>query len=477
VKFTSRARTGVALAMTAAAAMTSLLAVPASATTNPPWEPDPNALGTLTLYNDTGQVVTGGSSLTHLIGYAEASTPDANTGAKATLQFAQPTFGVDPGDWPVGQASLSTVTPPASAPAPLNTATNPVASVSSNYGNLQTFINTQTAQTQAGYVNVYQIRLVTGGGGGGSSQNAQYWDADVVVNPTSGSWLEEYPDQGSVSVTTQTTLVASPASAATQNSSVTLTATVAATDATHPDGSVEFFQDGSSIGAGTFTPATGIATLTTTSLLPSSLNGTELTAVFTPTNTSSYGPSTSNTVTYTVNPVAKKPTISGSHRVGAAEKCSDGTLDFGVTATYSWLVSGKKVGSGSSFTVPAAEYKKSLTCSVTVHDGSGPASAAMTSSAVKISLGSALKDKKKPTISRSAKVGKKEKVAHGTWSPSATKYSYQWYLGKAKIKGATKSSYKLVKKDAKKKISCKVTASKTGYASGSATTKSVTVKK
>jgi hypothetical protein len=70
--------------------------VAANAATTPPWEPDPNAVGTLTFFNSAGQVVTGGSNLAHLFDFAEASTPDGGLpgelgpGTKATLVFANP---------------------------------------------------------------------------------------------------------------------------------------------------------------------------------------------------------------------------------------------------------------------------------------------------------------------------------------------------------------------------------------------------
>ena len=66
----------------------------ANAATTPPWEPDAQAVGTLTFYNSAGQVVTGGSNLSHLFDYAVASSPDATLGTKATLTFAAPAPGV-----------------------------------------------------------------------------------------------------------------------------------------------------------------------------------------------------------------------------------------------------------------------------------------------------------------------------------------------------------------------------------------------
>jgi hypothetical protein len=453
-----------------------LIASSASATTNPPWEPDTlNAVGNLTFYNQDGTAITGGSNLSHLFDYAEGTTADANSGVKSTVYFANPTPGADPSGWTSGGGSVPHTTPNTTAPAPLNAATNPVGTVGPTGANLSTFMTGVDTNTQAGYANVYQVRMSTTGGDGGSNSTAQFWESDILVDPSSGTWVEEYPVQGSAAVDTHTALAATPMTSSTQGASVTLTATITADDSTNPGGSVEFDQDGQALGTGTVSGST--ASLVTSALLPSSPSGTSLTAAFTPSNTSSYSPSASSALAYTVNPVAKKPTISGAHQVGAAEKCTEGTLDFGVTASYAWLVGGKKAGSGASFTVPASDYRKSLSCSVTVHDGSGPASAAQTSKAVTVSLGKALRATKKPKLSGAAKVGKTEKVTRGTWSPGATSYTYQWYLGGKKIAHATKSSYKLVKRDEKKSVTCRVTAKRTGYASGTAASNAVKVKK
>ncbi len=455
----------------------SVLAVPAGAVTDPPWEPDVSALGTLTFYNSTGTVITGGSDLTHLFDYAEASTADTNGGIKATIYFANPTPSQPTGNFPASQESTPSFTPPTggSVPPGLSSATTPVASVGSVGANLMTFIAGHDVNTQAGYADVYQVRLVTSGGDGGSSNDAEYWDADVMVNPTAGTWVETYPVAGASAVTTTTVLTASPSSSAKQHASVTLSATVTATDSSHPAGSVEFFQDGQSLGTGTFNSDTGVGTLATTHLLPSKPNGTVLTATFTPSDTSTYSPSTSAGLHYTVDPIASVPSISGPHQVGGTEKCTENNLDFGVSAAYTWLVSGKKVATGKSYAVAASAYKKKLSCTATVHAGTGPSSKA-TSKSVTVSLGKALKATKKPALSGSGAVGAVEKVSRGKWSPKASSYSYEWLLNGKKIKGATKSSYKLIGKDKGKKISCKVTAKKAGYAAGSATSKGVTVK-
>jgi len=77
-----------------------------------------------------------------------------------------------------------------------------------------------------------------------------------------------------------------------------------------------------------------------------------------------------------------------------------------------------------------------------------------------------------PTISGTAKVGRTLTAKPGTWKPSGVKLSYQWYRSGSKISGATKSSYKLTSKDKSKKITVKVTGTKSGYLSVTKTSKS-----
>jgi hypothetical protein len=479
----TRSVAAAAVAAVAAAVALPLMALPASATgsTTPPWEPDPATnfgtasapvYGTLTFYNSAGQVVTSGSNLGHLFDYAEASGTDPYKGTKATLYFAAPVPGETPSTFFVGLASASTAFPNSSAPAPLNTTANPVVTLASTDADLTNFIGSVPAQTAAGYADVFQVRLLTTGPGGvGSGPNGQYWDADVQVNPTAGTWTQVYPPSTVTTVATTITMSVTPSSSAQQFSSVTLNATETAADTTHPAGSVRFFEGSTAIGSAVAVNSSGGATLSTTGLLASAPGGAQLTATFTP-SAAGYAPSTSAPVAYTVNPVAKVPAISGPHEVGARETCSEGALDPGVKASFTWLASGKSVGTSATLTVPSSAFKKALACKVSVSDGGGPASTATSKS---VTVLGALKATRQPTLSGPRAVGKTESVKPGTWSQKRVTFTYQWLLNGKTIKGATKSSLKLSKADKGKEISCRVTAHLKGYANGVATTKRVKV--
>jgi hypothetical protein len=88
---------------------------------------------------------------------------------------------------------------------------------------------------------------------------------------------------------------------------------------------------------------------------------------------------------------------------------------------------------------------------------------------------SKFKNLAKPVLSGKHKVGAVEKSSHGSWEPGATSYSYQWFKGSAKIKGATKASLKLTKAFKGKLIHCTVTVHKSGYSNASASSKNVKV--
>ncbi|MFT3887459.1 MAG: hypothetical protein QM713_04755 [Arachnia sp.] len=75
-----------------------------------------------------------------------------------------------------------------------------------------------------------------------------------------------------------------------------------------------------------------------------------------------------------------------------------------------------------------------------------------------------------PTISGTAKVGKKLTAKTGTWSPTAA-FSYQWYRNGKAISKATSSTYTLTSSDKGTTITVKVTGKKAGYVTVAKTSK------
>jgi hypothetical protein len=142
---------------------------------------------------------------------------------------------------------------------------------------------------------------------------------------------------------------------------------------------------------------------------------------------------------------------------------------------WSWLRDGKTISgaTGTTRTLTSDDYTHKIACKVTVSNGAGTVNS--TAPAVTVTVGPPLKAAKAPSLSGTAKVGYRLTAAHGTWSPTATSYSYSWKRNGKAITGATKSTYLLVKADKGQKVSVTVTAHRYGWTSGSATTASVTV--
>jgi hypothetical protein len=68
----------------------------------------------------------------------------------------------------------------------------------------------------------------------------------------------------------------------------------------------------------------------------------------------------------------------------------------------------------------------------------------------------------KPKLAGKVQAGHKVRARAGTWTPGAA-LAYQWYRGGKPIAKAVKSTYKVKRSDAGKKISVKVTGAKAGF--------------
>lgn len=157
----------------------------------------------------------------------------------------------------------------------------------------------------------------------------------------------------------------------------------------------------------------------------------------------------------------KAPKISGTAKVGKKLKVTKGSWKPAPSkVTYQWKRNGKaiKKATKSSYKLTKSDAGKKITVTVTV-TRSGYSKASKKSKAVAV----AAYNSKKPAIKKkpAARVGKTLKVSKGTWK-GKPKLSYQWYRGSKKIKGATKSKYKVTRADRGKKLRVKVTAKRSG---------------
>ena len=144
-----------------------------------------------------------------------------------------------------------------------------------------------------------------------------------------------------------------------------------------------------------------------------------------------------------------------------------GTVEFfdGTTSLGTSVVStGKATKTTTVASVGSHSYKATYTPSTSDYSGSTSSAVGVTSVAKKFTTAN------KPTISGTAKVGKKLTAKVKAWNPVA-KFTYQWYANGTAIQGATKSTWKLAKAQKGKKITVKVTGSRADYASVGLTSK------
>ncbi|MEU0096499.1 hypothetical protein [Kribbella sp. NPDC006257] len=146
--------------------------------------------------------------------------------------------------------------------------------------------------------------------------------------------------------------------------------------------------------------------------------------------------------------VAGKPAITGTMRSVSADR---------TTSIYAFNLAGAALGvrdvSVTSFAGASVTLAKAFTV-----------------------LGAAPKATKAPALSGTPQVNHTMTVSTGTWSPTCTSYTYQWYSGGVAVAGATKSTLALTSARASRSLYAAVTCARTGYASGRAVSNSVTVR-
>jgi hypothetical protein len=160
-------------------------------------------------------------------------------------------------------------------------------------------------------------------------------------------------------------------------------------------------------------------------------------------------------------------TVSGTLKVG--ETLSPSPSGFSTTpSTYAWYSysvasggSGAWVSGASTYTLGAGDVGHYLAV-FTSTDGGVLSERVGPIEAVVITPGT-------PVVNGTAMVGVTLWVDPGTWDPVPDSYSYQWLRDASEITGATSDLYRLVAADLGKKISVRVTGTKTGYDDATAT--------
>lgn len=175
-------------------------------------------------------------------------------------------------------------------------------------------------------------------------------------------------------------------------------------------------------------------------------------------------------------PVATTPpSISGSGLVGQPLTAGMPTWNASdVTTTLKWLVNGSSAATTPTFSPRAGDLGKQVTLEVT-GKRTGYATAVVTSAPLTVQPGGALQATTQPTISGTPTVGQTVKVSAGSWSQASPSFTFQWLRTGTPIPGATGSSYRVAAEDAGRDVAVVVTATKSGFTDGAATSVAVPV--
>jgi len=194
--------------------------------------------------------------------------------------------------------------------------------------------------------------------------------------------------------------------------------------------------------------------------------GTRLTAQVTA--SSDTAPAGSATFTASVTPV--QPFLVGIVRVGEPKAAMIGTWPAGFVQKYQWLRGGVAIAgaTAATYTPTSLDNGKGLSLRVTgTHATLG--TAVVTSPQVTVIAGTLIAPK--PVITGTARVGGKLTAKAGTWT-SGTKLTYRWYANGVAISNAKYSTLTLSSGLYGKRITVKVTGTKSGYTTVTATSSS-----
>lgn len=187
---------------------------------------------------------------------------------------------------------------------------------------------------------------------------------------------------------------------------------------------------------------------------------------------------TSTAVTIAKSSFSKSPTptIKGTARAGSTLTASVGTWSPApTTKTFVWLRNGTAIkgATTSTYKLTTADRGQKITVRVT---GSKAGFTSLAKTSAPVTVAKVFSTAATPKITGTAYIGRTLSVARGTWSPAPTTVKYQWYRNGAAIKGATRATYKLSTSDKGRKITVRVTGSRSGYETVSRTSAAVTAK-
>lgn len=167
--------------------------------------------------------------------------------------------------------------------------------------------------------------------------------------------------------------------------------------------------------------------------------------------------------------LAQSLVLDGSGQVGTKLSGAPVWTRDDVVTAYQWQRDGRAISGAttSSYLVSADDYGHTLALQVT-GTVTGYENGVATSAPVAVKAGSSLVATTRPHISGTPAAGQRLSTDRGSWQNSPTGFTYQWTRDGAYIVGATASTYTVGKYDIGRVIGITVTASRTGYADGRA---------
>lgn len=180
-------------------------------------------------------------------------------------------------------------------------------------------------------------------------------------------------------------------------------------------------------------------------------------------------------------PVATSaPTISGNLVVGDQLKIDDGTWSAGpLTMYFTWMRNGTPLSNATNRTyrtydVVSGDAGQELTVLVTAKRAGYADGTATSAPTPPIAAGRTLVPTTAPVLTGNPVPGQTLTVTRGTWDPAAQNTSCKWFADGVE-NGSTGSTYKPKNSDKGKSISVMVTATRTGFTTGTFTPPGVTI--
>lgn len=176
-------------------------------------------------------------------------------------------------------------------------------------------------------------------------------------------------------------------------------------------------------------------------------------------------------------PLPPAPAPTGTSTVGKVLTAPTGvTADSAARLSYQWFSASRAIpgATARTYTLRSSDAGKAVTVRVSL-TRPGWWGNYVTTSRATVATGKLTSGK--IVIKGTPRVGKKLTAKATKWGPKPVKVSYRWLRNGKPISKATKSTYRLTKKDRGKSIKVKISVKKTHYATAKKTSKGVKVKR